>query len=112
MTSSHRGGTSRRHRRTVTLDDSDPSNPYILYLPNDFISPGGRFWSDFFWDSYFIVLSLLKSGNFELAKGMVENCLFLVDRHGMVIANRKRWAAGSQLPFLYRNGPGDLPRFS
>jgi alpha,alpha-trehalase len=31
---------------------------------------------------------------------MVENCLFLVEQHGMVIANRKRWAAGSQLPFL------------
>jgi alpha,alpha-trehalase len=54
----------------------------------------------FYWDSYFIILSLLMSEQLELAKGMVENCLFLVERHGMVIANRKRWAAGSQLPFL------------
>jgi len=54
----------------------------------------------FYWDSYFVIHSLLRDGEFDLAKGIVENCLFLVERHGMVIANRKRWSAGSQLPFL------------
>ena len=82
------------------LDDQDPENPYILYLPNDFITPGGRFVVQFYWDSYFINLGLLRSGALELALGMVENCLYLVRKHGMVIANRKRWSAGSQLPFL------------
>lgn len=82
------------------LDDLDPQHPYILFLPNDFITPGGRFMVQFYWDSYFVVKALIRSQQFELAKGIVENCLFLVDRHGMVIANRKRWAAGSQLPFL------------
>jgi len=82
------------------LDDTDPDNPYILFLPNDFVFPGGRFIVQFYWDSYFIILSLLKSNKFELAKGMVENCLYLVEHHGMVINSRKRWAAGSQLPFL------------
>jgi alpha,alpha-trehalase len=82
------------------LDDIDPDTPYILFLPNDFIFPGGRFVVQFYWDSYFIILSLLRGNRFELAKGMVENCLFLVEQHGMIIANRKRWAAGSQLPFL------------
>ncbi len=82
------------------LDDQDPANPYILYLPNDFITPGGRFVVQFYWDSYFINLGLLRSGHFDLARGMVENCLYLVRKHGMVIANRKRWSAGSQLPFL------------
>jgi alpha,alpha-trehalase len=82
------------------LDDQDPANPYILYLPNDFITPGGRFVVQFYWDSYFINLGLLRSGRIELARGMVENCLYLVRKHGMVIANRKRWSAGSQLPFL------------
>lgn len=82
------------------LDDTNHNNPHILFLPNDFIYPGGRFVVQFYWDSYFIILSLLLGNRFELAKGMVENCLFLVERYGMVIANRKRWAAGSQLPFL------------
>jgi alpha,alpha-trehalase len=82
------------------LDDQDHANPYILYLPNDFITPGGRFVVQFYWDSYFINLGLLRSGHIELARGMVDNCLYLVQKHGMVIANRKRWSAGSQLPFL------------
>jgi alpha,alpha-trehalase len=82
------------------LDDSDPEHPYILFLPNDFITPGGRFLVQFYWDSYFVLEPLLRGGHVALAKGIVENCLFLVKRHGMVIANRKRWASGSQLPFL------------
>ena len=81
------------------LGDNDHDNPYILYLPNDYIYPGGRFVVQFYWDSYFIILQIISS-KFTLAKGMVDNCLFSVDKHGMVIANRKRWAAGSQLPFL------------
>ena len=55
---------------------------------------------EFYWDSYFINLSLIRGGKIDLAKGMVENCFYLIERHGFVIANRKRWAAGSQLPFL------------
>jgi alpha,alpha-trehalase len=82
------------------LDDTDHLHPYILYLPNDFITPGGRFMVQFYWDSYFINLSLLRSGKTELAKGIVENCFYLLQQHGMIISNRKRWAAGSQLPFL------------
>lgn len=82
------------------IDDLDHSNPYILFLPNDYIYPGGRFIVQFYWDSYFIIISLLLEGKFDLAKGMVENFLFQVETHGMVIANRKRWSAGSQLPFL------------
>lgn len=78
--------------------NSDP--PQILYLPNDFIRPGGRFMVQFYWDSYFVNLSLLESGKTELARGIVENCFHLVEKHGMVISNRKRWSAGSQLPFL------------
>lgn len=82
------------------IDDLDHRNPYILFLPNDYIYPGGRFIVQFYWDSYFIILALLDGNRFQLAKGMVENCLFQVEKHGMVVANRKRWAAGSQLPFL------------
>ena len=88
------------HSSDGHLDDSNPEDPYILYLPNDFITPGGRFMVQFYWDSYFILLSLLQSKDILLGRGIVENCCFLIKQHGMVIANRKRWAAGSQLPFL------------
>lgn len=80
--------------------DLDHGNPQILFLPHDYVYPGGRFVVQFYWDSYFIVLSLLRSGRIPLARGIVENCLYLVETYGMVIANRVRWAAGSQLPFL------------
>jgi alpha,alpha-trehalase len=82
------------------LDDTDHANPYILYLPQDFVTPGGRFTVQFYWDSYFIVLALLGSDRFRLAKGMVDNLLYSIVKHGLVVPNRKRWAAGSQLPFL------------
>ena len=82
------------------LDDQNHGNPYILYLPNDFIYPGGRFIVQFYWDSYFIMQSLLLNSSTDLVKGMIENCFYMLDKYGMVIANRKRWAAGSQLPFL------------
>lgn len=82
------------------LDDQDHDNPYILYLPNDFVYPGGRFIVQFYWDSYFLIQSLLLGSRTNLAKGMIENCFYMIDNYGMVTANRKRWAAGSQLPFL------------
>lgn len=82
------------------LDDQDHEHPHILFLPNDYIYPGGRFVVQFYWDTYFILQALLLSSRLELAKGMIENCLYLIDTYGMVIANRRRWAAGSQLPFL------------
>ena len=80
--------------------DADHDRPQILFLPHDFVYPGGRFIVQFYWDSYFIVLSLLRSDRIGLAKGIVDSCLYLIENYGMVIANRVRWAAGSQLPFL------------
>ena len=82
------------------LDDTDHESPHILFLPHPFVYPGGRFVVQFYWDSYFIVVALLRSGRVALAKGMVDNLLYLVATHGLAIPNRKRWAAGSQLPFL------------
>src|SRR5512132_1263686 len=82
------------------LGDVDHDNPYILYLPYDFIRPGGRFTVQFYWDSYFFLQSLLARGRIDLVQGIVDNSLYLVSTYGFIIANRKRWAAGSQLPFL------------
>src|SRR5512132_3120429 len=48
-----------RHSFDGHLDDQDYSNPHILYLPNDYVYPGGRFIVKFYWDTYFILLSLL-----------------------------------------------------
>src|SRR6267154_2022319 len=48
----------------------------LLYLPNRYVVPGGRFNEMYGWDSYFIILGLVedkKAGGTVLAKGMLEN---------------------------------------
>lgn len=72
-------------------------------LPNPFVAANeGIFARDqFYWDSYFTILGLLEQDQLELAKGMVDNALYLVDRFGMVpMRNRFFNTGGSQPPFL------------
>src|SRR6266404_9606626 len=45
----------------------------LLYLPNRYVVPGGRFNEMYGWDSYFIILGLVKDKRTQLAQGMVEN---------------------------------------
>jgi len=53
------------------------------------------------WDSYFIVLGLLRSGLHRLARGMVVNFLFEIEHYGAVLnANRTYYLTRSQPPFL------------
>jgi len=42
----------------------------LLYLPDPYVVPGGRFNEMYGWDSYFIVLGLEADGRATLAKGM------------------------------------------
>ena len=74
----------------------------ILYLPNDYIVPGGRFNEMYGWDSYWIILGLLHDGLPNLARGMVENCFYMVEQYGGKIlnANRTYYLSRSQPPML------------
>lgn len=47
----------------VILDDvrDNPDLYSIVYVPNPFIVPGGRFRESYYWDSYWIVKGLLIS---------------------------------------------------
>src|SRR3954470_4564197 len=45
----------------------------LLLLEHPYVVPGGFFNEMYGWDSYFILLGLLRSGKTELARGMVEN---------------------------------------
>jgi alpha,alpha-trehalase len=75
--------------------------PGLLYLPNPYVVPGGRFNEMYGWDSYFIVLGLISSGRYELAKGMVENLLYEIKNYGSVLnANRTYCLTRSHPPFL------------
>jgi alpha,alpha-trehalase len=80
---------------------SEISRPGLLYLPNRYVVPGGRFNEMFGWDSYFIILGLLRDGRIDLAKGMVENFFYEIENYGAVLnANRTYFLTRSQPPFL------------
>ena len=73
----------------------------LLYLPNKYVVPGGRFNEMYGWDSYFILLGLEHDGRAELARGMVENFFFEIENYGAVLnANRTYFFTRSQPPFL------------
>lgn len=75
--------------------------PGLLFLPNPYIVPGGRFNEMYGWDSYFIIRGLLREGKIDLARGMVENFFFEIEHYGTVLnANRTYYLTRSQPPFL------------
>jgi len=73
----------------------------LLFLPNSYVVPGGRFNEMYGWDSYFIVVGLLRDGRLDLARDMVENFFFEIENYGTVLnANRTYYLTRSQPPFL------------
>ncbi len=81
----------------------EPAEPGLLYLPNPYIVPGGRFNEMYGWDSYFILLGLLADGKVRLAKDMADNFIYEVRHYGKILnANRTYYLTRSQPPFLTR----------
>ena len=81
----------------------DPSKlaPGLLYLENKYVVPGGRFNEMYGWDSYFIILGLVRAGRLDLARGMVDNFFFEIEHYGTILnANRAYYLTRSQPPFL------------
>ncbi|HLI77813.1 MAG TPA: trehalase family glycosidase [Acidobacteriaceae bacterium] len=73
----------------------------LLYLPNRYVVPGGRFNEMYGWDSYFIVLGLLHDNRDDLARGMVDNFFFEIENYGALLnANRTYFLTRSQPPLL------------
>jgi alpha,alpha-trehalase len=91
-------------RRIEKLGDVRPEElpaAGLLYLPNPYVVPGGRFNEMYGWDSYFILLGLEADHHEALAKGMVDNFLFEIEHYGVVLnANRTYYLTRSQPPFL------------
>jgi alpha,alpha-trehalase len=73
----------------------------LLYLPDPYVVPGGRFNEMYGWDSYFIQVGLLRDGELTLAKDMADNFLYQTRNYGKVLnANRTYYLSRSQPPFL------------
>ena len=83
------------------IETSKINPPGLLYLPEKYVVPGGRFNEMYGWDSYFIIRGLLQAGRVQLARGMVENFFFEVEHYGaMLNANRTYYLTRSQPPFM------------
>jgi alpha,alpha-trehalase len=83
------------------LPPDEIPTPGLLYLPNRYVVPGGRFNEMYGWDSYFILLGELADGRIELARGTVENFFYEIDHYGSILnANRTYYLTRSQPPFL------------
>jgi alpha,alpha-trehalase len=89
--------------RPLPADPEAIGEQGLLYLPRPYVVPGGRFNEMYGWDSYFIELGLLRDGQIERARDMVENALYEVQRFGKILnANRTYYLQRSQPPFLTR----------
>src|SRR5947209_5109609 len=61
--------------RTLPADGARAQPPGLLYLPEPYVVPGGRFNEMYGWDSYFIVLGLLRDGERERARQQTDDFL-------------------------------------
>ncbi len=87
------------HMGDVRVDEIPKEG--LLYLPNKYVVPGGRFNEMYGWDSYFILLGLVQDHRTDLAKGMVENFFFEIENYGAILnANRTYFFTRSQPPLL------------
>ena len=89
--------------RIETLpDDPDTIEAHgLLYLPGDYVVPGGRFNELYGWDSYFILLGLLHDDEIALAQSLTDQLLYQIEHYGAVLnANRTYFLGRSQPPLL------------
>jgi alpha,alpha-trehalase len=87
--------------RRLARDPVRVQHQGLLYLPKPYVVPGGRFNEMYGWDSYFILVGLLRDGEVDLAKDMVDNFLYEIREYGKILnANRTYYLTRSQPPFL------------
>uniref|UniRef100_A0A0K2VGX0 Trehalase n=1 Tax=Lepeophtheirus salmonis TaxID=72036 RepID=A0A0K2VGX0_LEPSM len=59
--------------RKIISDVEERQSLYsIIYVPNNFVVPGGRFREFYYWDTYWIIKSLLHCGMTLTVRGMIE----------------------------------------
>jgi alpha,alpha-trehalase len=77
------------------------SSGSLIGLPYSYVVPGGRFREIYYWDTYFTMLGLAKSGKVELIESLVNNFAFLIDAYGFIPnGNRTYYLSRSQPPFF------------
>ncbi|KAJ2298678.1 hypothetical protein IWW55_004399, partial [Coemansia sp. RSA 2706] len=70
----------------------------MLPLARRFVVPGGRFRETYYWDTYFALEGMLRSGLVDLSKSSIGDLLDLVDMYGFV-------PNGARVYYLDRSQP-------
>lgn len=87
--------------RALPVDPATLREQGLLYVPQPYVVPGGRFNEMYGWDSYFIQIGLLRDAQTALAKDMADNFLYEIREYGRILnANRTYYLTRSQPPFL------------
>ena len=81
--------------------DSVDARSSLIPLPNPYVVPGGRFREIYYWDSYFTMQGLVKSGHTDLVKNMLDNFAHLIGTIGHIPnGNRTYYLTRSQPPYF------------
>lgn len=88
--------------RRITEDvHKSPELYSLIYVPNGFVIPGGRFRELYYWDTFWIVNGLLICDMTETAKGVIENLLYIIKNFGhMPNGNRVYYVQRTQPPMI------------
>ncbi|XP_062603181.1 LOW QUALITY PROTEIN: trehalase-like [Saccostrea cucullata] len=71
--------------RKIKLDVKlNQDNYSLIYLPNPFIVPGGRFRETYYWDTYWVIKGLLLCEMTDTVKGMLENFALMIQKFGLI----------------------------
>ncbi|XP_050432885.1 trehalase-like isoform X2 [Adelges cooleyi] len=77
---------------------SHPDKYSLIWVPNGFVIPGGRFRELYYWDTYWIVRGLLLCDMRKTAQGVIDNIISMVNRFGFM-------PNGSRVYYLNRTQP-------
>src|SRR6266576_4883291 len=80
--------------------DSVDARSSLIPLPQPYVVPGGRFREIYYWDSYFTMQGLERSGRTDLVKNMLDNFAHLITTVGHIPnGNRSYYLTRSQPPY-------------
>ncbi len=81
--------------------DTEVDGSSLLPLPYSYIVPGGRFREIYYWDSYFTMLGLQESGEYEIMENMIKNFAYMLTTYGHIPnGNRTYYLSRSQPPYF------------
>ncbi len=81
--------------------DAGIAGSSLLPLQDSYIVPGGRFREIYYWDSYFTMLGLQQSKEYDIIENMVNNFAFLIQKYGHIPnGNRSYYLSRSQPPYF------------